>query len=202
MKRIFTSLLICFFVAVGAFAQTGAEILKSASDKIHSSKSLYVDYKLTTEGHSLEGHLTLAGDKFTIVSPQVRTWFDGKTQWTYSTSIGEINITEPTKEELCQVNPFAILKSFSTDYTLSKLPSKIGFKKVQLKAKNEKSDISKAEVTVSESTGYPTQVILTLSSGQKVTINISKVQPGGELPVATFRFNAKDYPKIQVIDLR
>ena len=41
-----------------------------------------------------------------------------------------------------------------------------------------------------------------MSNRQKVTINIKNVKAGGKLPVSNFRFDAKRYPNVQVIDLR
>ena len=80
-------------------AESATAILDKAAAQARSAKSLKATYTITADGHSQSGTLTIAGDRFIISSPQVSSWYDGKTQWTYSTQTGEVNITEPTPEE-------------------------------------------------------------------------------------------------------
>lgn len=177
-------------------------VLDRAASKIRSAKSLTVDYTLDSGGQSVDGTLILAGDCFQLTSPQIRSWYDGKTQWTYSSHIGEVNITEPTSDDLAQVNPFAILKSFSSNYTATIQKSQKGSQTILLKAKNKNPDISSISVTINTATDYPSAVKLTLAGGQTINIKIKSVIPGGLLPLSRFRYDPKDYPGINIVDLR
>lgn len=118
MKRIITLLLPLLLCALaGSAASASGDILDRCAAKIKSAPSLYVTYTVSADGHSADGQLVIQGDMFTISSPGLRSWYDGKTQWTYSSQIGEVNIITPTPEEVSQINPLAIIKTFSTAYT-------------------------------------------------------------------------------------
>lgn len=189
-------------LCVGA-ASTGGALLQRCAAKIKSAPSLSVTYTVSADGNTAEGLLVLQGEMFTISTPGMVSWYDGKSQWTYSDQIGEVNVISPTAEEVQQINPFAIVKSFSSSYSSEQVKSSsAGVTTLRLTANNRKSDISSADVTINDKTLYPTRIVLTMSNRQKVTINIKNVKAGGKLPVSNFRFDAKRYPNVQVIDLR
>ncbi len=189
-------------LCVGA-ASSGGALLQRCAAKIKSAPSLSVTYTVSAGGNNAEGLLVLQGEMFTISTPGMVSWYDGKSQWTYSDQIGEVNVISPTAEEVQQINPFAIVKSFSSSYSSEQVKSSsAGVTTLRLTANNRKSDISSADVTINDKTLYPTRIVLTMSNRQKVTINIKNVKAGGKLPVSNFRFDAKRYPNVQVIDLR
>lgn len=202
MKKILTLLSTLLIAIAGLAAPSATSVLQRSAAKIKGAESLHVSYTATADGSTTAGSLVLQGDMFTISSPGMMSWYDGKSQWTYSTQIGEVNIITPTPEEVSQINPFAIVKSFSTDYTPSLLKSVSGSTTVRLVAKNKKSDISQAEITIDDRTSYPTRVILTMANRQKVTINIKDVKAGKKLPVANFRYTPGQFPGVNVVDLR
>ncbi len=184
-------------------ASSGGALLQRCAAKIKSAPSLSVTYTVSADGNTAEGLLVLQGEMFTISTPGMVSWYDGKSQWTYSDQIGEVNVISPTAEEVQQINPFAIVKSFSSSYSSEQVKSSsAGVTTLRLTANNRKSDISSADVTINDKTLYPTRIVLTMSNRQKVTINIKNVKAGGKLPVSNFRFDAKRYPNVQVIDLR
>lgn len=183
-------------------AESATAVLDKAAAKIRSAKSLSASYTISADGHSQSGTLTIAGDRFTIDSSQISSWYDGRTQWTYSTNAGEVNITEPTPEELQQVNPFAIINSFKTNYRASMLKAPAGEKKIRLTSTNTGSDIHSVELTLSASTLYPTRIVLTMGNRRSVSILINSVKAGAALPVSHFRYDPAKHPGIPVVDLR
>lgn len=183
-------------------AESATGLLDKAAAKIRSAKSLSASYSISADGQSQSGTLTISGDRFTIASPQISSWYDGRTQWTYSTHVGEVNITEPTPEELQQVNPFAIINAFKTHYRASMLKSPAGEKKIRLTSTQANSDIHSVDLTLNAATLYPTRIILTMSNRRTVSISISSVKTGEALPVSFFRYDAKKHPGIPVVDLR
>lgn len=201
IKIIFLFTLVTFSVNVSV-AQSASDILSQCANKIRGAKSLVASYTISADGQSQSGIMTISGDRFTISSPQMVSWFDGKTQWTYTSHTGEVNITEPTAEELQQINPFAIIRSFSSSYKSQLLKSATGVKKIRLTALSPKSDIKGIVLSISDKTLFPTHIDLTLSNNQSVSIVITRVEVGGSLPVSHFRFDAKKYPGVSVVDLR
>ena len=206
MTRKATILLLFSFLLFGITrieaAETASQILDRAATKVRQQKSIVASYTISADGHNQDGTLTLAGDRFTLSSPGLASWYDGKTQWTYSDQIGEVNVTEPTPEELQQVNPFAIVNSFKKIYAATLLKSPVNEKKIALKANSKHSDIRNVVLTLDSSTLYPKQIVLTMSNRRTVTIKLNSIRPGGNLPLSFFRFDSKKYPGIQVIDLR
>lgn len=177
-------------------------LLDRCAAKIKSAPSLYVTYDVSADGHTADGQLVIQGDMFTISSPGMRSWYDGKTQWTYSSQIGEVNIITPTPEEVRQINPLAIIKNFSSAYTSQPLKTSAGMTAVRLKAKDPKADISAADITINDKTLYPTRIVLSMSNNQKVTLVIRSVTSGPKLPADNFRFDKKRFPGVNVVDLR
>ena len=60
----------------------------------------------------------MKGDKFLLETEGVTTWFDGRTQWSYLASSDEVNVSEPTLEELQSINPYSWLSLYKQDYKL------------------------------------------------------------------------------------
>lgn len=195
-------ILIAVFCMNASAAENATDILNSSANKIKAAKSLVASYTISADGHSQSGIMTIAGERFTISSLQMVSWFDGKTQWTYSAHTGEVNVTEPTAEELQQINPFEIIRTFSSKYKAQLLKSPAGSKKIRLTALSPKSDIKGVVLTLSTKTMFPTRIDLTMSNNQNVSIVISRVETGPTLPMSHFRFDPKQYPGVDVIDLR
>ena len=67
---------------------------------------------------SYAGVLYLEGEKFVVETEGMKTWFDGHTQWSYVASADEVNVSEPTQEELQTLNPYAWLSLYKQGYRL------------------------------------------------------------------------------------
>ena len=150
MKRIITYISLALTMLVFAFnssAQNASNVLTQASNKFANSKSITASFSIIDNGHSQNGSIIVAGNKFVISTPQLSTWFDGKTQWSYSSSVNEVNITNPTADELQQINPFAIISSFRNNFNASMLNSPKGSFKIQLTPKKSNQSIKKVELT-------------------------------------------------------
>ena len=183
-----------------SYAISANEILTNATNKYTSSKSISATFNIINNG-SNTGSITIAGDKFVITTAQLSTWFDGKTQWSYAPSANEVNISEPTQEELQQLNPFAIIGSFRNDYNAKLLDKKNGYK-ISLTPKNANPTIKNIVITFNSSTFLPSLIVITTKSNTKATIKVKSINVGNALPASTFTFNASKYPGIEIIDLR
>lgn len=197
------SLILLLFEAGGIVsAQTADQLLDKAADKIGKQKSLAVKYTISADGQNQQGTLTLAGDRFMLTLPGMASWYDGRSQWTFSKMTGEVNLTEPTPEELQQVNPFAIINSFKKTFKATLLKSQPGEKLIALTANSAHPDISKVMLTIDDATLFPKQIVLTMSNRKNVTIKIDSVTPGGDIDASFFRYDSKKFPGIKVVDLR
>ena len=204
MKKTLTVIiaLLTAFTALQA-QQTADGLLQQIAAKLTQPKQVEANYSISGSNGSASGSVLMSGNRFRMTSPQLITWFDGKTQWTYAVAQQEVNITEPTAEELQQVNPLLIINSFRRNYTAQIEKAPAGTKRVKLKAKSAKSGIQQAVVTVNSTTLLPQEIQVTMSNRQKLTIKISGVRTSASAPAASaFTFNKKAYPKAEVVDLR
>ncbi|MDE5838585.1 MAG: outer-membrane lipoprotein carrier protein LolA [Paramuribaculum sp.] len=203
IRKILT--LICLIlvasVCAGA-AENEAKILRDAADKLNSAKSIVATCRISSKGAASNAALTMSGNKFTVKSPDMEIWFDGKNQWTYSPRTGEVNITEPSAEELSQINPISVINHFANGYNASLLPASKGVKNIRLTAKSVKSDISVIDIKLNASTLTPDMIKLQLKSGESVTITVSSLKFGNALPASTFTYSRKFHPDAEIIDLR
>lgn len=197
------SILAFILTAFSVSAENAGQILDNAAKKISAAKSITAKYSLvTTDGNTSGGTITMSGEKFVMTSADMTVWFDGKTLWSLIPANEEVNVSEPTAEELRQINPIFIINAFRKTYTASLVKKDASQTVITLKAKDAKADISLATVTLNSSTLMPVMISIKMASGQRATIRISSLKTGEKLPDSTFRFDAKKHKGIEIIDLR
>lgn len=203
MKRIilFFATLSAVILAAGA-AESADQLLSRAADKLRTSKSVSASFSVKASAGNASGTITLAGDKFRIASQDLSVWYNGKTQWTYVASAGEVNITEPTADELQQINPFAIVNAMRRGYKATVTSRTSANTVLTLTATARRPEIKKAVLTLSNSTLYPSKIILTMADGSVTTITVSNVKAGAAQAASAFVFNPAKYPGVEVVDLR
>lgn len=211
MKKIIRSIPILVAVLLcsicGAQQTQGAKpAAKDTVDKmvanLKKAPSIEFVFTLWQDGNSSTGRLVVSGKKFYLTTPDMNIWFDGTSQWSYLKSAGEVNISSPTRDELAQCNPLTILGSINNNFTFRRLTSPEGFEKIELKPNHPSEDFSKAIVTIAASSSMPKELSVYDTHGNAVTVKISSTKTGPELPVSTFRFNPKEFPGVEVVDLR
>ncbi len=204
MKRILF-LIASFIFAVASFAQamSASQVMDSAAKKIRSMKSVSATYDMTVDSEHMSGTLVMSADKFHLSSDQIMAWYDGKTQWSYSADTNEVNIIEPTPEELVAINPFVIISSFKKSYKPVLLKSESGTYKIRLTPISPKgAQITEAVITLNAKSFLPSYISITLDSGNKLNIKVKSIKTGVNYPHSTFVFNKKMLPKAEIVDLR
>ena len=212
----FVGLFLCFLlglgVGVGAHAQNANDILRKAAAAYENSNGISTSFTMFTRsagqnaGESFEGTIQMKGDKFTLVTPDALTWFNGTTQWTYVERNEEVNVTNPTGEELQFTNPALLLNSYKKGFTAaykgeSTAPNGKAAYDVELTPK-KKGDIVKVELQIEKYSNFPARITVTSKNGVSSTIQISQLKTGINQPDRFFVFNEEDYPDVEVIDLR
>lgn len=202
MKKI-TILLTTILMSVLACeaAETAGSVLKHAVDKMKSG-AIEAVFTVAAPGVSNAGTMTIEGDRFRILTDDLSTWYDGKTQWTLSTSTMEVNITNPTREELAEVNPLLVLGSLSTHYNAEMAGSATGSYQIVLVAKQQDWPIASARVQVDATTWFPQAIDINTSAGQQFKITIKSIKKINKVDKGTFSFNPAAYPGVEIIDLR
>ena len=145
MKRLLLILIAiagCLGYACAA-SPDAAAILAKMKAKINASPSLEAVFTINGGEGPVEGNAVIAGSKYTMQTPQLRVWFDGRTQWTYLLNTGEVSITEPDASEQMASNPFAILSAHSDYYKSKRLSDSQGRYRVLLTPVGSASGIEK-----------------------------------------------------------
>ncbi len=205
MKR-FISILFAAIAALAlpaalAAADNAARTLDLAAQRFSKAPSVSAAYTVTSPSGNVAGNIVVSGQRFRISSPEMSTWFDGKTQWTYVPADREVTVSEPTPDELLQINPFEIISSFRKNYNASTVKSDKSQTVIRLSSRDPKASITQAVLTLTSATLLPSRIELTGPSG-RVTINLGSVKTGKAMTAADFRFNTRNHPGVSVNDMR
>lgn len=194
------------FIGVPQDAKAAKPAAKETVDKmvaaLKKAQSMEFVFTLWQDGNSSAGRLVVEGRKFYLTTPEMKIWFDGSTQWSYLKSAGEVNISRPNRDELAQCNPLSVLSSINNNFTFRRLDSAEGMDKIELTPNKPSEDFAKAVVTINSSSSMPKELSIYDSHGGVVTVKISSSKAGAEQPASTFRFNSKQFPGVEVVDLR
>lgn len=156
---------------------------------------------------SENGTIQLKGEKFVLKANEVITWFDGKTQWSYVVKNDEVNVSNPTQEELQQINPYTFLYMYRKDFSY-KLGSKETFRgksvwEVILTAKDKKQSLERMILYVEKNTYEPLYISLQQRGQQTCSeITVTGYRTRQDYADSLFTFDKKLYPNVEIIDLR
>lgn len=149
----------------------------------------------TTDKQS--GDLTIKGNKFRMTLGANETKFDGRTQWVFVSEYNEVSVTEPTKEELREINPLAMIEYYVEKDRISEgEDGAINFYPTDPKS----SEYFRIELRLNKS-NLPTRLVIHQKNGDKITLvwdslNKTKVDD------TYFYFDVAKYPNVEVNDLR
>ena len=123
MKNLLFVYICLFGLALPLSAQKldAQDILDRTATAFRQAGGIQADFTVQTyakgvlQGSSV-GTIRLKGEKFLLDADGVKTWFDGRTQWSYLTNSDEVNVSEPTPEELQSINPYALLSIYKQGY--------------------------------------------------------------------------------------
>lgn len=198
---------LCFLAVLWASSASAAlPSAKSSVDKMAAAlkkhPSLEIVFTVWNNGNSSSGSMSVAGRNFSLSTPEMKVWYDGKTQWTYLHSAGEVNVTQPTPAELAQTNPLSILGPLSKNFTLRRLKAPAGEERIEFIPVKKSPDLVSATVTINVSTHLPKEIAVRNAAGSQTVIKISSLKGGKTRPATAFRFSPAAYPGVEVVDLR
>ena len=212
IKNIIPLLGLFLFCFITVFAQNATSILDKAAAAYENSNGLTANFAMQTRSEvqkvseSFDGTIDIKGDKFVLKTPDMITWFDGTTQWSYVERNEEVNVTAPGGDELQMTNPALLLRSYKKGYTAaykgeSTAPNGKAAYDVELTPK-KKGDLTKVTLQIEKFSGLPASISVSTKNGIHTTIRISQMKMGVNQPESYFVFNKKDYPDAEIIDLR
>ena len=193
-------------------AQQAESILEKAAAAYEQSNGMAVQFTVNIRSESqgineyVEGSIQMKGSKFTLFTPDTRTWYDGVTQWTLVMRTGEVNVTRPSGEELQSTNPLLLLQAYRKNFK----PSYIGESTasggkmaddIMLMARGMQ-DVETVELQLDRATELPVRMTVTMRSKLRSVIRIKQLQTRCNQTDDMFVFPEKEYPDAEIIDLR
>ena len=200
--RLFILLLLGNLVA---FAQTPKELLDDVLQKAFAEGYVDIDFSVYMDEQSSQGHIIVQGEQFVLETQGMKTWFDGKTQWTLVEENEEVSVSEPTDEELQALNPYAWMSLYQEGYELKFGETGVpDVRKVIMTTTIPREEMQSIVLLIHETKLYPVRLSMASRGGlDVVVIDIDhyevKQQP---LPATAFVFDKSQYPGVEVIDLR
>ncbi|WP_407401550.1 LolA family protein [Sodaliphilus sp.] len=199
MKKILFILLA--FVSMSVSAQTPQQMLDKAVNALKGTVT--ADYMLKSDQGAMKGTVVVNGKKFRMLSKDVKTWYDGNTQWIYSVATHEVNITTPTPQELQMTNPVAAAQGFKKGYNMWKAAGQVSDKYAIMLQPKSKSDIKKVYLYISNGSNLLHSANFQMNDGTSFTITMSNYKTKVSVPESTFQYDASMVPAgTQVVDLR
>jgi len=181
-----------------AYGQSAKQVLDKTAAIVAAKSGAKASFTIKGEQFNTSGTIAVKGKKFQATTPQATIWFDGKTQWTYLKKNDEVNVSNPTEAELAAINPYNFIYMYQKGYKYT-MKKKNGSFIVHLTA-NDKRSIQEMYITINSKSHIPSQIRMRQQKGW-TTIDISGFKQS-KLSDGMFRFNSKDFPNAEVIDLR
>lgn len=188
----------CLIGALSINAQTAKEVLDKTATKVSAKSGAQANFTISGQSMNASGTIAIKGKKFHATTAQATIWFDGKTQWTYMKNNDEVNISNPTESQLAAINPYNFIYLYKKGYNYT-MKKKGGNFVVHLTATGKKS-IQEMSLTIGQKSYTPSQIRYKTAKGW-TTIDIRNFKTA-KLADGMFRFNSKDFPHAEVIDLR
>lgn len=205
MKRLYIIILPLLFLSFSC--STNAEnratrLLDKIVAQIESGKGISLKFLLQqNDMENVEGSIDMQSDKFVLQVPDMITWFDGTTQWTYLKSSEEVNVSIPEKEELLQTNPCLLLQSYKKAFDCKFIEKKGDVCELSLIPKQH-SEITEIEIFVNEKQTALSHITVIQKDGQKTDVDIIRYETNTNFPANHFVFQKGLFPYAEIIDLR
>lgn len=150
------------------------------------------------------GKFKMNGQKFALIMDEMEIYYDGKMQWAYLPSLGEVSITEPTQRELLETNPLALLSHYATQSTIhfSKKQQDKNSHSITLLPIQKETDFEKIIILVNKKNNHPLSIQLIHKNGIVSTLRLTQFQPKAMLKKNDFVFDEKKHKDVEINDLR
>jgi len=204
MKKILLYIIGVLACALPAVAQQpdARTILDRTAEAFRKLGGVRMTFTVRASGGTSTGTIRLKGDRFLLEAEGMTTWFNGHTQWSYLASADEVNISEPTAEELQTINPYALLSIYKQGYRLTLEKADASQYGVRLTATDLRRELQSVVVYVTKDSYRPVRVSTTQRGGETAVISIDSYRSGENYSDALFVFDKKKYPTAELIDLR
>lgn len=216
MKKITIMLLLLTGVTFNGYSQNAAKaktILAEVSKKYKSYQVVKATFSFTIDNPKAKIKNTEHGtlyvkanaNKYKMIMDERELISDGKNQWTHLIADQEVQLTEVDNSSDA-LNPAQIFtlyeKGFNPLYTGEKKTGSKVYQTIELTPVDKRKSYSKVILSIDKAAKQIAKVLVMEKDGSKYTYQVKSFVPNVKVPESTFTFNTKEYPGVEVVDLR
>lgn len=200
IKKMLMTLAFVAGSSLSVLAQDAKAVLDKCAAVVSSKDGVTASFTMESAQYgNASGTIAVKGKMFHATTAMATMWFDGSTQWTYLANNEEVSVTTPTEAQQQALNPYNFITMYQKGYKWT-MTTDGNHYQVHLTAKDSGRKIQEMFITIDKKT-YAPNVVKLLQKNRWTTFTISDLK-SAKLSDSEFRFNAKDFPKAEVIDLR
>jgi outer membrane lipoprotein-sorting protein len=167
------------------------------------SANFSLKYTSASEKNFVNGKFVMKNNKFVIDMPEMKIYFDGKTQWTYMPKTNEVTITEPDSEESTSINPLLLIKTINSNSVKKIKDAQLPKNQIiTFTPKDAGSDYEKLELTTEKSTNNPVSLFVFGKDKSKAEFQLINYKIEKNIDDKYFVFDKNNYKNVYVNDLR
>ena len=199
-------------VSLTAAAQKGEaeKLLDKAVSLIKSDSGVQMNFSITlldSSGDDMfkdDGVLKIAGERFTLLTDEMKLWCDGETQWSYISQNNEIYISEPNADDARAFSPLHIMELYKSGFKseVDKAASKPNADAVVLTSVARGNEIKKVSILLDKRINLPSSMDVKYENGTSAKIVVNTYKQGCKFSVKDFRCRVKDFRGAEVVDMR
>ncbi|MGL4781142.1 MAG: LolA family protein [Bacteroidales bacterium] len=213
MVKKYTLLSCLLLLTIPFFAQNKADqILKKAENIYVKDGAVKADFTAEIFQNKggvpdiINGTVYMNGAKFYLDGNDLKVWYNGKSQWVLLANSNEVNLTEPTDEEMASMNPAIFFKQYDKGFKsvfkgVTNIKG-ISCSEILLTPTKTNTGISKLIIFIDQSTNRIKGLTVENTNGIINKIIISNYLYLQKLSDSIFEFDSMKYPGVEIIDLR
>jgi outer membrane lipoprotein carrier protein len=219
MKKLLTlALLFCGFATIAQPKDMGKSdpdaksLLDAVSAKYKTFKNITAKFSLKIENAAgkqegfKSGVVNMKGTQYRISVTGQEMFCDGTNIWTYDKSTNEVQITK-FDNSTNTVTPQKMFTNFYDKDFLYKLNGNVkegkkALQEIELTPFDKTKPFFKVLLHIDKATKTIVSTKVFEKNGNRYTYTVTNLQTNANLQDALFIFDAKKYPKVEVVDLR
>jgi chaperone LolA len=187
-------------------------VLDNMSKKFQSLKSAMASFVLKVQGgnnsvnDSKKGTVYLKGNKYKVTMEGQEIISDNKTSWTYAKDVNEVTINnvDPNATAITPAKLFTNFYDKDFLYRLNPETTEKGktLQNIEMTPTDKSKTVFKVLLSVDKKSQNIAKLKVFEKNGNQYTYEITNFTPNANVTDATFTFDPKKYPGVEVVDLR
>ncbi len=210
MKKIYL-FLVLFMALAGNVVKAqndpnAKKILDKVSAKLKTFKGITANFSYTTKDKkniqrgSVQGVISIKGQKYYIKQGTTEIYSDGAKSWNYNGESNEVTQSDIDADNKT-LTPQNLLSDFyDKDFTYKMVPSSGKFDQIEMLPTDKRKNFKQVTVFVDRAKGLITEAKLVDKSDNTIEFSLSKINTNANLPDGKFVFDKSKHPGVEVVN--